>query len=192
MVPESSLKILKRTRGEFSSGEHPRLAVEHHPFFAARPWQKIAFDYIVIRYNHALVTTGDYQTLAAFRYELRKFLRFSEAAANKHELTPQQYQAILAIEGFPGRNRVTIGELAEQLQIAAHSAVGMVDRLEHCGLIERCASTEDRRLVYVELTRRGRGRLEQLAGAHRKELQTVGPLLVSLLKRVTEPDPADQ
>lgn len=138
------------------------------------------------------MTTGDYQTLAAFRYELRKFLRFSEVAANKYELTPQQYQAILAIEGFPGRNRVTIGELAEQLQIAAHSAVGMVDRLEHCGLIERCASTEDRRLVYVELTRRGRGRLEQLAGAHRKELQTVGPLLVSLLKRVTEPDPADQ
>lgn len=127
-----------------------------------------------------------YQTLAAFRYELRKFLHFSAEAANENGLTPQQYQAILAIEGFPGRNRVTVGELAEQLQIAAHSAVGLVDRLEACGLIERHSSKEDRRCVYVRLTKRGRAKLEQLAGAHRSELQTVGPLLVSLLGRVTE------
>lgn len=128
----------------------------------------------------------DYETLAAFRYELRKFLHFSEAAADACDLTPQQYQAILAIEGFPGRNRVSIGDLAEQLQIAAHSAVGLVDRLQSCGLIERQSSQEDRRRVYVQLTKRGRAKLEHLAGAHRVELQTVGPLLVDLLKRVTD------
>jgi DNA-binding MarR family transcriptional regulator len=132
-----------------------------------------------------LVTKLDYKTLAAFRYELRKFMHFSEAAANECGLTPQQYQAILAIEGFPGRNRVTVGELAEQLQIAAHSAVGLVDRLQGCGLLERHPSKEDRRCVYVELTKRGRAKLEQLAAVHRTELQTVGPLLVGLLKQVT-------
>lgn len=135
------------------------------------------------------MTKEDFQTLAAFRYALRKFLRFSEAAAIQYGLTPQQYQAILAIEGFPGRNRVTIGELAERLQIAAHSAVGLVDRLECGGFIERRASKEDRRLVHVQLTKRGRALLKRLAGVHRTELRTVGPLLVSLLKRVTEPDP---
>jgi len=126
----------------------------------------------------------DYQTLAAFRYELRKFLHFSEVAANEHDLTPQQYQAILAIEGFPGRNRVTVGELAEQLQIAAHSAVGLVDRLQGCGLVERRPSETDRRRVYLRLTKLGLTRLKQLASAHRTELQTVGPLLVGLLKQV--------
>lgn len=134
----------------------------------------------------AWMTNRDYQTLAEFRYELRKFLHFSEVAAQEYDLTPQQYQAILAIEGFPGRNRVTIGELAEQLQIAAHSAVGLVDRLQSCGLIERHPSQEDRRQVFVQLTKRGRAKLEQLAGAHHRELQTVGPLLVALLKSVTE------
>jgi len=134
----------------------------------------------------AWMTNRDYQTLAEFRYELRKFLHFSEVAAQKYDLTPQQYQAILVIEGFPGRNRVTVGELAEQLQIAAHSAVGLVDRLQSCGLIERHPSQEDRRQVFVQLTKRGRAKLEQLAGAHRRELQTVGPLLVALLKSVAE------
>jgi DNA-binding MarR family transcriptional regulator len=146
---------------------------------------KGGFDYIVLRYTYEQVTKQDYETLAAFRYGLRKFLHFSEAAADACDLTPQQYQAILAIEGFPGRDRVSIGDLAEQLQIASHSAVGLVDRLQSCGLIERQSSLEDRRRVHIQLTKRGRAKLERLAGAHRVELQTVGPLLVALLKRVT-------
>ncbi len=130
---------------------------------------------------------SDYETLAAFRYTLRKFLRFSELAAQEHGLTPQQYQALLAIEGFPGRNEITMGELAEQLQIAAHSAVGLADRLEEAGLITRDRSAEDRRCVHVRLTRRGRTQLEKLAGVHRRELQNVGPLLTSLLEKVSRP-----
>ncbi|HWW03374.1 MAG TPA: helix-turn-helix domain-containing protein [Candidatus Acidoferrum sp.] len=39
-------------------------------------------------------------------------------------MTPQQHQALLAIQGFPGRDCVTVGELAERLQLRHHSAVG--------------------------------------------------------------------
>ncbi len=73
----------------------------------------------------ARVTKAEYEALAAFRYNLRQFLSFSESAAASAGLTPRQYQAFLAIKGFPGRDSVTIGELAEQLQIAHHSAVGL-------------------------------------------------------------------
>jgi DNA-binding MarR family transcriptional regulator len=77
----------------------------------------------------ARVTKAEYETLAAFRYNLRHFLRFSESAAESTGLTSRQYQALLAIKGFPARDCITVGELAEQLQIAHHSAVGLVDRL---------------------------------------------------------------
>jgi len=130
------------------------------------------------------MTKQDYEHLAAFRYELRRFLHFSEAAAIEHGLTPQQYQALLAIEGYPGRDRVTVGELAERLQIAAHSAVGLADRLQAADFVERIPSDEDRRSVFVSLTSKGRKKLNALASIHQAELQTFGPLLKGLLDRI--------
>ena len=102
------------------------------------------------------VSQAEYETLAAFRYALRQFLHFSDTAAEAVGLTPQQHQALLAIKGFPGRDRVTIGELAERLQIRHHSAVGLVDRLVTQKLVAREAAADDRRQVYVRLTPAGR------------------------------------
>ena len=51
--------------------------------------------------GHALHAV-DYKALAQFRFQLRKFLSFSEAAAHQAGLTPQQHQALLAIKGFSG------------------------------------------------------------------------------------------
>jgi DNA-binding MarR family transcriptional regulator len=132
----------------------------------------------------------DYELLAHFRYALRKFLGFSEAAAASHGVTPQQYQVLLAIEGFPGRNWVTVGELAEQMQVAHHSAVGLVDRMEALRLVRRAASKEDRRRVQVRLTAKGLALLEKLYRAHRAELQAVGPELIGLLHRASSPTQA--
>jgi DNA-binding MarR family transcriptional regulator len=130
------------------------------------------------------MTKSDYETLAAFRYELRKFLNFSERAAENHGLAAQQYLALLAIEGFPGRDYLTVGELAEKMQILANSAVGLVDRLQASGLVTRKSSKEDRRRVHVTLTSQGRIKLKELAVVHHTELQSVGPLLREILKRV--------
>ena len=127
----------------------------------------------------------DYELLAEFRYTLRKFLGFSEAAATSHRVSAQQYQALLAIEGFPGRNWVTIGELAEQLRTAHHSAVGLVDRMETLRLVRRAKSAEDGRRVHVSLTPKGLDVLAKLYRVHRQELKTIGPKLIGLLQKAS-------
>jgi DNA-binding MarR family transcriptional regulator len=130
------------------------------------------------------VTQAEYESLAAFRYVLRKFMRFSEEAAQSAGLTPQQHQALLTIKGFPGRDSVTVGELAEWLQIKHHSAVGLVNRLVAQDLVERKAATEDRRQVYISLTERGTALLSELTAAHKEEVQRIGTTLKELLERL--------
>jgi DNA-binding MarR family transcriptional regulator len=140
--------------------------------------------------NKETLSKADYEALAEFRYALRKFLGFSEAAASGHGVTPQQYQALLAIEGFPGRNWVTMGELAEQMRIAHHSAVGMVDRMETLRLVKRTAAKEDRRRVRVILTAKGLRLLEKLYRVHRDELRSSGSQLAALMQKAAARIPA--
>jgi DNA-binding MarR family transcriptional regulator len=125
-----------------------------------------------------------YETLAAFRYALRKFIHFSEEAAHTAGLAPQQHQALLAIKGFPGRETVSVGELAERLQLRHHSAVGLVDRLVAGRLVSRATSADDRRQVVVQLTCRGENVLAKLSSAHSKQLKRIGPELNLLLKQL--------
>lgn len=131
-------------------------------------------------------TKSQYEDLAAFRFELRQFLRFSEEAAAAAGVTAQQYQALLVIKGFPGRDYVTVGELAERLLIRHHSAVGLVDRLVHEDLVTRNAADDDRRQVHIRLTPRGDHVLADLASNHREKLRFVGPELRALLQRVNQ------
>ena len=132
------------------------------------------------------LTKRDYETLASFRYALRCFLHFSEEAAGEAGLSSQQHQALLAIRGFPDRESVTVGELAERLQIRHHSAVGLIDRLVSSNLVEREPSSEDRRSVFIRLTELGEQTLEQLTSAHRDELRRTGPKLRALLQTVAD------
>ena len=127
-----------------------------------------------------------YQTLSAIRYHIRRFLRFSEEAAEAVGLTPQQHQALLTIKGFPGRERVTNGELAERLQIKHHSVVGLVNRLEAQGLIVREQGESDRREFYITLTERGAELLELLTAAHQEELRLIAPQLSNMLGIIGE------
>lgn len=130
------------------------------------------------------MTKAEYEALAAFRYGLRQFLHFSETAAKKAGLTPQQHQALLAIKGFPGRDRITISELAEGLQLRHHSAVGLADRLVSASLAYRQPDSTDRRRVYLEVTPRGESLLEALSSAHKEQLRRVGPQLSLLLENL--------
>ncbi len=131
-----------------------------------------------------VVTDEEYATLAAFRYELRQFLRFSEAAAGAVGLTPQQHQALLAIRGYPEPEAMTIGELAERLQIKPHSAVGLVNRLAAQELITRRPSTADRRQVFIALTPHGHELLAELTAAHKAEVRRMRAALHELLDRL--------
>ncbi len=125
-----------------------------------------------------------YETLAAFRYALRRFIHFSEQAAEAVGLTPQQHQALLAIKGFPGRDRVTVGELAERLQLRHHSVVGLIDRMVMEKLVERALSDRDRRRVFIQLTSRGEKKLEKLSTIHRQQLRRIAPEISRLLERL--------
>ncbi|MEI9985355.1 MAG: MarR family transcriptional regulator [Aliidongia sp.] len=124
---------------------------------------------------------ADYERLAEFRYLLRRFLDFSERAAEQAGLTAQQHQALLAIKGFAGRDYATTGELAERLCIRHHSAVGLIDRLVSKALVTRRSGAEDRRQVLVELTPAAETLLAGLSAAHRDELERLAPLLQTLL-----------
>ena len=132
----------------------------------------------------ASLAKTDFETLAEFRYVLRHFGAFSEAAARRAGLTAQQHQALLAIKGFPGREQVTIGELAERLHLKHHSVVGLVDRLMGRGLIQRRHDEEDRRKVRIELTPKAEALLLELTLVHRDELRRLAPLLHELLRKV--------
>jgi DNA-binding MarR family transcriptional regulator len=136
------------------------------------------------------LTTADYARLAAFRYALRGFLRFSETAAAGAGLTAQHYQAMLILRACPEDERVTINDLAQQLLIKHNSAVGLVDRLVQEKLAERRPSSEDRRKVELALTARGRQVLAKLAAMHRRELQRVGPVLEQFFAELSNAKPA--
>jgi DNA-binding MarR family transcriptional regulator len=138
------------------------------------------------------LSKAEYELLASFRYALRQFLRFSEEAARAASIEPQQHQALLAIRGFPGRDRVTISELAERLQIKHHSAVGLADRLVANGLVTREVSSGDRRQVHLTLTSRGEALLDQLAAAHKEELLRLEPELKELLRRLHHTPAAEE
>ena len=135
--------------------------------------------------NQKQLTKAEYETLESFRFALRQFLRFSEAAAQAANLTPQQHQALLAIKGFPGRDIVNIHELADRLQLRHNSVVELIDRLEKEKLVKREPDESDGRKVLIDLTTRGEQLLEKLSETHREQLDRTGPQLTRLLKELT-------
>lgn len=110
------------------------------------------------------------EKLAWFRYELRRFLRFSEKSARAAGITPHQHQLLLGVAGHTGRGWATISELAEFLQERHNAVVGLVDRASRRRLVRKAAIARDHRFVRVELTAHGKKVLAGLAELHRKEL----------------------
>ncbi len=123
----------------------------------------------------------DYRALAELRYQIRRYLRFSEQAARQVGLVPQQHQLLLALKGLPAGRKATISELAERLQIQHHSTVELIDRLVERGLIKRLRDEADQRRVIIHLTPQGEQILRRLSLLHRHELQLAGPAFVRAL-----------
>jgi DNA-binding MarR family transcriptional regulator len=117
------------------------------------------------------LTKQDFEALARFRFGVRRYLHFSEETVRHHGVTPQQYQLLLALKGFPGREWATVRELADRLQLRHHSVVELVNRAQKHGLVTRAAHPDDARAVRVLLTERGNQLLTQLGALHRNELR---------------------
>jgi DNA-binding MarR family transcriptional regulator len=131
-----------------------------------------------------VLTLADYESLAELRYQILRFLRFSEHAARTAGLEPRQHQLMLALKGWPGNLRPRIGELADRLQIRHHSAVELVNRLSAGGYVQRSRGTKDAREVLLSLTPKGERILRKLSLHHRVELIMRGPVLIAALQRV--------
>lgn len=138
---------------------------------------------MAIRETEAL-THSDYQSLAEFRYQVRRFLRFSEDAARKAGIEPRQHQLLLAVKGLPQHEKPRIGVLAERLQIEPHSAVELANRLAKSGYVRRQKDQVDRREVILSLTAKGEKLLCGLSLDHHAELRTAGPALMAALAGV--------
>ena len=122
------------------------------------------------------LTKLDFEALARFRFGIRRYLRVSEEIVRGHGLTPQQYQLLLALMGFPGREWATVRELADLIQLRHHSVVELVDRAQKQGLVQREADPTDGRVVRVSLTVEGEHILGRLSALHRDELQRMGAI----------------
>ncbi|MGN5133146.1 MarR family winged helix-turn-helix transcriptional regulator [Aeromonas veronii] len=120
-----------------------------------------------------MLTKAQFEALSEFRYQLKRFLHFSETAAKELGLTPLQYLSLLHIQGYPGRDWASVGELAERLQMSHHATVTLLTRCEELDLVERRKSENDKRRVDVHLTNKGRDYLQQLAQQHKAELQSL-------------------
>jgi DNA-binding MarR family transcriptional regulator len=130
-----------------------------------------------------ILTAADYEALAELRYEIRKFLRFSEQVARRAGLEPRQHQLMLALKGLPNGVRPRVSELAERLQIQHHSTVELLNRLAANGFVRRQRGGQDRREVLLSLTPKGEKTLRELSLHHRQELSTAGPALIAALRR---------
>lgn len=126
----------------------------------------------------------DYRSLAEFRYQIRRFLCFSEEQVRAAGMEPQQHQLLLAIKGLPEDLTPTVGELAKRLQLKPHSIVELVNRLEKLGHVARGGSDKDRRQVIVHLTDSGASILRDLSLAHHEELQIAEPRLAKALRSI--------
>ncbi len=124
------------------------------------------------------------RTLADFRYELRRFIHFSESAALVVGLHPQQHQLLLQVAGAPEGTAVTIAYAAERLGLRHNSTVELVDRSVREGLLARKSDTQDRRRTLLHLTIKGRKILARLSGEHARELDDLGPRLERALKHI--------
>jgi len=117
------------------------------------------------------------ERLSQFRYQLRRFLRFSEDVSQDSGMTVLQYQLLLHTQGFPGRPWASIGELAERLQAKPHGVVALVSRCETAGLVVRKSNAEDKRMVEVHLTSLGQKGLQQVALRHAAELAALAQII---------------
>jgi DNA-binding MarR family transcriptional regulator len=122
------------------------------------------------------------RNFAWFRYNLRKFLRFSEKAARQCGVTPQQHQLMLGVAGYTGRGTATVSELAEFLQERHNSVVGLVERAAQRGLVRKEHDVHDRRFVLVSLTTQGEQILAELTKLHKEEVEAAREALMKVPK----------
>jgi DNA-binding MarR family transcriptional regulator len=142
----------------------------------------IVIRYVVMRTGATDVDGVDYPQLLSFRTALRRFLRWSDDAAEAEGVAPAQYQLLVVVKGLRDDIAPSIGQIAEQLLLRHHSASELVHRAEESGLVRTRPDPNDHRLSRVALTARGERVLAHLAPLHVEELARLAPLIGRLVR----------
>ena len=124
------------------------------------------------------------RSLAEFRFQMRKFLSFSEMASERSGIPAQQYQLIQVIAAIPEGQQASITYLAERMILRHNSTVELVDRAERAGLVYRESDPSDLRRSLVHLTADGQRILEGLVHEHMNELIPRCETLINALRNL--------
>ena len=167
----------------------PRAEPEADPaqFTVAREFGPVYRKTIYQMLTVATIRVDEYRALAELRYQIRRFLNFSEAQARAAHVEPQQHQLLLVLTALRPNEKPNIRAVAERLQIQHNSAVELVKRSVERKLVERRTDPHDRREASLRVTPRGRRVLRRLSLAHRRELRSVAPVLLSELQALVGP-----
>jgi len=130
------------------------------------------------------ISTGRLHKLAEFRFQLRKFLRFSEIAAEAAGISVQQYQMLQVIAAMPEGQGASISYLAERMILRHNSAVELVDRAVRAGMVRRESDDEDLRRSIVRLMPEGEKVLDHLIPQHLGEIDLRGRDIIAALEVV--------
>ncbi len=130
------------------------------------------------------MSTEQYRRLAEFRYQMRRFLHFSQQAASEAGIHPRQYQLLQVIAGIPEDMSPTIAAVASRMCLRHNSAVELVNRTIEANLIRKAPDPVDHRRLLLQITPSGQKLLASLVEFHLRELDELGPELIRSLKRV--------
>ena len=98
--------------------------------------------------------------------------RVSERHLARHHISEGRFGVLMALwssserPGGDGRNALTPAELADRTGVTRATITGLVDTLEKDGLVTRAPHQEDRRMLSVTLTPRGRELLREILPGH--------------------------
>lgn len=111
---------------------------------------------------------ADNPLTAEVNASLRKLMQLVQTRSKKiRKETGITGPQLLAMKTLADSPSISISELARRIYLHPATVVGIVDRLEAQGLVERTPSKKDRRQVNVKLTRGGKAAFRKTPGASR-------------------------
>jgi len=119
---------------------------------------------------------------AAFRTELRRFLRRTSAVTTDAGLTPERYDLLLMVYASPG-HRSSVTQLCDALQLRQTAVTELVKRAVEAGLVKRRQSPDDARVSLIELTADGERRMHAVFDALRDDRDAFAEALQLLRRR---------
>ncbi|HHW17761.1 MAG TPA: MarR family transcriptional regulator [Firmicutes bacterium] len=86
------------------------------------------------------------------------------------EITNPQFNALLTLREHPD---ITMGELCEKLFLACSTATDLIDRLEKNGYLERRRDPQDRRVIRLSISDKGRHVISEVIAARRRYVASI-------------------